>query len=92
MLCEWFSKCMHKEFDMSLMGELNYFLGLQIRQTKDDIYIHQTKYIKELLKRFGFDQSNSKATPMSTTIKLTVDDKGTDVEVIKYRGMIGSLL
>ena len=39
-LCEWFSKCMHKEFDMSLMGELNYFLGLQIKQTKEGIYIH----------------------------------------------------
>lgn len=80
---------MHKEFNMSLTGELNYFcLGFQIKQTKDDIYIHQTQYKKELLKRFKFEKSKSKVTPMSTLIKFTSDDKGTDVKITIYEVMI----
>lgn len=91
-LYEWFSKCTHWEFDMSLMGELNYFLGLQIKQSKEGIYIHQTKCTKELLVRFGFDKSKPKVTPMSTFIKLTSNEQGNYVEVTKYRGMIWCLL
>ena len=91
-LCEWFSKCMHSEFDMSMMGELNYFLGLQIKQTSNGIYVHQGKYVKELLKRFGFENVKSKPTPMSQTSKLFSDESGKSVDITRYRGMIGSLL
>ncbi|KAL8097244.1 hypothetical protein AgCh_030390 [Apium graveolens] len=58
-MCEWFSKCMSSEFDMSMMGELKYFLGLQIKQSKDSIYVHQSKYVKNLLTRFGFEHVKS---------------------------------
>ena len=91
-MCEWFSKCMSSEFDMSMMGELNYFLGLQIKQSKDGIYVHQSKYVKNLLTRFGFDNVKPKSTPMNQNSKLTSDEKGKDVDIKKYRGMIGSLL
>ena len=50
LLCQEFSKCMHNEFEMSMIGKLNFFLGLQIKQTKDGIFINQVKYIKDLLK------------------------------------------
>ncbi|KAL8116542.1 hypothetical protein AgCh_022894 [Apium graveolens] len=75
-LCKWFSDCMHKEFDMSLMGELQYFLGLQINQSNAGIFIHQGKYIKDLLKRFALDHVTPKSTPMSTSVKLTKDEQG----------------
>ncbi|KAL8156742.1 hypothetical protein AgCh_001735 [Apium graveolens] len=85
-MCEWFSKCIRSEFDMSMMGELNYFLGLQIKQSKDGIYVHQSKYVKNLLTRFGFDNVKPKSTPMNQNSKLTSDEKGKDVDIKKYRG------
>ena len=54
-LCQEFSKAMQGEFEMSLMGELNFFLGLQIKQLKEGIFIHQSKYTKELLKKFKME-------------------------------------
>ena len=92
LLCEEFSKCMHNEFEMSMMGELNFFLGLQIKQTKEGIFINQAKYIKDLLKRFELENAKSAKTPMSSTIKLDKDENGKEVDITKYRGMIGSLL
>ena len=65
-----FSSCMSKEFEMSMMGKLKYFLRLQIKQDEDEILINQAKYMKDLLKRFGYDNRTAKSTPMSTTIKL----------------------
>ena len=56
-LCEDFSKCMHSEFEMSMMGELNFFLGLQIKQLKEGTFINQAKYIKDLLKRFNMEEA-----------------------------------
>ncbi|GJX74661.1 retrovirus-related pol polyprotein from transposon TNT 1-94 [Tanacetum coccineum] len=88
-LCDDFSKIMHDEFEMSMMGELNFFLGLQM---KDDIFFNQSKYIKEMLKKFGLEDSKPTKTSMSTEIKLTKDDKADSVDNTKYRGMIGSLL
>ncbi|KAL8126645.1 hypothetical protein AgCh_013776 [Apium graveolens] len=76
---------MHKEFDMSLMGELHYFLGLQINQSNAGIFIHQGKYIKDLLKRFALDHVSPKSTPMNTSVKLTKDEQGTPVDVSKFR-------
>ena len=57
-LCEEFAKCMHSEFEMSMMGKLNFFLGLHIKQLKKDTFINQTKYIKDLLKRFKIRKQN----------------------------------
>jgi transposase InsO family protein len=91
-LCEEFAKLMQDEFEMSMMGELNYFLGLQIKQTSEGIFINQAKYTKELLKRFGMDGAKESKTPMSATIKLDKDEKGKSVDETRYRGMIGSLL
>jgi len=91
-LCEEFSKCMHSEFEMSMMGELSFFLGLQIKQLKDGIFISQEKYTRDLLKRFKFNEGKIAKTPMSTTTKLDKDEKGKCVDIKIYRGMIGSLL
>ena len=91
-LCEEFSKCMHSEFEMSMMGELNFFLGLQIKQQKNGIFISQSKYIKDLLQKFDLANAKSMKTPMSTSIKMDKDESGKDVDITKYRGMIGSLL
>ena len=83
---------MSGEFEMSMMGELNFFLGLQIKQTERGTMIHQQKYIKELLKRYNMDQVRTNHTPMGTNTRLDEDLKGTGVDQTKYRGMIGSLL
>ena len=56
---------MQREFEMSLMGELNYFLGLQIKQMRDGIFICQAKYSKELIKKFGLEDSKICNTPMA---------------------------
>ncbi|WKA13292.1 hypothetical protein VitviT2T_030608 [Vitis vinifera] len=91
-LCEEFSKCMHSEFEMSMIGELNFFLGLQIKQLKEGIFINQAKYIRDLLKRFNMEEAKTMKTPMSSSIKLNNDEKGKSVNSTMYRGMIGSLL
>ncbi|KAG5532106.1 hypothetical protein RHGRI_026652 [Rhododendron griersonianum] len=91
-LCEDFAKCMQGEFEMSMMGELTYFLGLQIKQSKDGIFINQSKYIKDLLKRFDMEKAKPMGTPMSTSTKLDKDEVGKPFDEKKYRGMIGSLL
>jgi len=54
-LCKEFSKLMQDKFEMSMMGELKFFLGIQINQCKDGVYVHQTKYTKELLKKFKLE-------------------------------------
>ncbi|GJS72156.1 retrovirus-related pol polyprotein from transposon TNT 1-94 [Tanacetum coccineum] len=91
-MCDDFAKIMHDEFEMSMMGELNFFLGLQIKQLDDGIFFNQSKYIKEMLKKFGLEDSKPIKTPMSTKTKLTRDEEGESVDNTKYRGMIGSLL
>ncbi|GJZ52741.1 retrovirus-related pol polyprotein from transposon TNT 1-94 [Tanacetum coccineum] len=83
---------MHDEFEMSMMGELNFFLGLQIKQMENEIFFNQSKYIKEMLKKFGLEDSKPTKTPMSTEIKLTKDDEADSVDSSKYQGMISSLL
>ena len=91
-LCEEFAKSMHSEFEMSMMGELNFFLGLQIKQLKEGTFINQVKYIRDLLKKFNLEEVKAKNTPMGSSIKLDMDEKGKSVDQTKYRGMIGSLL
>ncbi|GJY11433.1 copia protein [Tanacetum coccineum] len=85
-LCDDFSKIMHDEFKMSMMGELNFFLGRQIKQIEDGIFFNQSKYIKEMLKKFGLEDSKPTKKPMSTEIKLTKDDEADSVDSSKYRG------
>ncbi|GJT88464.1 retrovirus-related pol polyprotein from transposon TNT 1-94 [Tanacetum coccineum] len=63
-MCDEFAKIMHDEFEMSMMGELNFFLGLQIKQMEDGIFFNQSKYIKEMLKKFGLEDSKPMKTPM----------------------------
>ncbi|RVW51241.1 hypothetical protein CK203_111836 [Vitis vinifera] len=84
-----FSKCMHSEFEMSMMGELNFFLGLQIKQLKEGTFINQAKYIRDLLKRFNMEEAKTMKTPMSSSIKLDKDEKGKSIDSTMYRGMIG---
>jgi len=91
-LCNEFSKMMRNEFEMSMMGELNFFLGLHIKQTSNGTLIHQQKYIKELFKKFGMDSSKPIDTPISPSTKLVLDDGSPSAGEKLYRGMIGSLL
>ncbi|GJW07734.1 retrovirus-related pol polyprotein from transposon TNT 1-94 [Tanacetum coccineum] len=91
-MCDEFAKIMHDEFEMSMMGELNFFLGLQIKQMEDGIFFNQSKYIKEMLKKFGLEDSKPMKTPMSFDTKLTKDEECESVDSTKYQGMIGSLL
>ncbi|GKA96248.1 retrovirus-related pol polyprotein from transposon TNT 1-94 [Tanacetum coccineum] len=91
-LCDDFSKIMHDEFDMSMIGELNFFLGLQIKQLEDEIFFNQSKYVKEMLKKFILEDFKPIKTPMSSEPKLTRDEDGEPIDDTKYRGMIGSLL
>ncbi|GJT61371.1 retrovirus-related pol polyprotein from transposon TNT 1-94 [Tanacetum coccineum] len=89
-MCDEFAKIMHDEFEMSMMGELNFFLGLQIKQMEDGIFFNQSKYIKEMLKKFGLEDSKPMKTPMSSDTKLTKDEECELVDSTKYRGMIGT--
>ena len=73
-LCEEISKLIQGEFEMSMMGELKFFLGLQIKQCKNGIFINQTKYTKDILKKFDMDGVKSSKTLMSTTTKLNNDE------------------
>ncbi|GJY60300.1 retrovirus-related pol polyprotein from transposon TNT 1-94 [Tanacetum coccineum] len=88
-MCDEFAKIMHDEFEMSMMGELNFFLGLQIKQMEDGIFFNQSKYIKEMLKKFGLEESKPMKNPMSSDTKLTKDEECESVDSTKYRGMIG---
>ncbi|GKB73086.1 retrovirus-related pol polyprotein from transposon TNT 1-94 [Tanacetum coccineum] len=83
---------MHDEFEMSMIGELNFFLGLQIKQLGDGIFFNQSKYVKEMLKKFGLEDSKPIKTPMSFETKLTHDEDGEPIDDTKYHGMIGNLL
>ena len=83
---------MQGEFKMSMMGELKYFLSLQIKQQKDGILIHQEKYAKDLLKRFDMDNAKSIKTPIHPSQVLEADEKGDKVSDKLYRDMIGSPL
>ena len=72
-MCEKFSKIMSKEYEMSLMGELTFFLGLQIKQTMDGIFINQEKYVRDLLRKYKYDSIPSKNTPIAAPLNLDSD-------------------
>jgi hypothetical protein len=91
-LVKWFASTMQSEFEMSMIGELSFFLGLQITQRSKGLFISQEKYLREMLKRFQMEDSTPMSTPMVTGCKLRKDDDSPDVDQSSYRSMIGSLL
>ncbi|KAJ9542486.1 hypothetical protein OSB04_028992 [Centaurea solstitialis] len=91
-LCKTFETVMTEEFKMSMMGEINFFLGLQVRQFSDGIFINQSKYISDLLKKYDMSGCNSIGTPMATGNSLVPDHEGKDVDLRNYRSMVGSLM
>ncbi|GJV59851.1 putative ribonuclease H-like domain-containing protein [Tanacetum coccineum] len=91
-MCTEFEKLMHKKFQMSSMGELTFFLGLQMMQKEDRIFISQDKYVDEILKKFGFSTVRIASTPMETSKPLLKEAEAEDVDVHLYRSMIGSLM
>jgi hypothetical protein len=91
-LCKRFAKLMQSKYEMSMMGELTFFLGLQVSQKQDGIFICQSKYVRDLLKKYHLEDSSPAKTPMPTATKLNQDQSGKKVDITNYRGMIGSLL
>jgi hypothetical protein len=83
---------MQEEFEMYMLGELSFFLGLQVNQTKNGIFVSQTKYIKDMLKKFQMEDSKPMSTPMVFGCKLSLEDDSPKVDQTMYRSMIGSLL
>ncbi|GJT88354.1 putative reverse transcriptase, RNA-dependent DNA polymerase [Tanacetum coccineum] len=81
-----------KVYKMISMGELTFFLGLQVTQKDDGIFISQDKYVDEILKKFGFSTVKTASTPIETSKPLLKDAKAEDVDVYLYRSMIGSLM
>ncbi|GJX43058.1 putative ribonuclease H-like domain-containing protein [Tanacetum coccineum] len=91
-LCNAFENLMHEKFRMSSIGELTFFLGLQVQQKKDGIFISQDKYVGQILKKFRFIEVKTASTPMETQKPLLKDEDGEEVDVHMYRSMIGSLM
>ncbi|GJS14775.1 retrovirus-related pol polyprotein from transposon TNT 1-94 [Tanacetum coccineum] len=90
--CLEFEKLMHDKFQMSSMGELTFFLGLQVKRKEDGIFISHDKYVTDILKKFGFQDVRTASTPMDTEKTLIKDSVGDDVDVHLYRPMIRSLM
>ncbi|GJT14017.1 uncharacterized mitochondrial protein-like protein [Tanacetum coccineum] len=91
-LCNEFERLMLDRFQMSSIRELTFFLGLQVKQKKDGIFISQDKYVAEILKKFGFTEVKTASTPIETQKPLLKDEDGKEVDVHMYRSMIGSLM
>src|SRR5690242_15104609 len=83
--CEEFSRVMTQKFEMSMMGELNYFLGFQVKQLKDGTFISQTKYTQDLLKRFGIKDAKPAKTLMGTDGHTDLNKGGKSVDQKAYR-------
>ncbi|GJX30664.1 putative ribonuclease H-like domain-containing protein [Tanacetum coccineum] len=90
--CDEFEALMKSRFQMSSMGELTFFLGLQVKQKEDGIFISQDKYVAEILKKFDFVSVKTASTPIETQKPLVKDEEASDVDVHLYRSMIGSLM
>jgi hypothetical protein len=88
-----FAKLMTDKFEMSMMGELKFFLGFEVRQLRGGTFINQAKYIQDMLKKFNMDSRvNGAKTPMPTKVTLELDPNGKEVDQKLYRSIIGSLL
>jgi hypothetical protein len=90
--CGEFSRVMTQKFEMSMMGELNYFLAFQVKQLKEGTFLSQTKYIQDILKKFGMKDAKPTKTPMGIDGHLDLNVGGKSVDQKVYRSMIGSLL
>ena len=91
-LAQSFADEMKKMFEMSMVGELTYFLRLQVNQTDSRIYINQAKFARNLVKRFGLEKLTHAKTPMATNAKLTNDPSDESIDVTLYISMISCLL
>ena len=91
-MCLDFESIMKKKFEMSQMGKMSFFLGLQIKQEDTGILIHQAKYVNDILAKFDMQDCKSALTPMAARPPLTVDKDGEEVDQHLYRSMIGSLM
>nr|GEV49339.1 retrovirus-related Pol polyprotein from transposon TNT 1-94 [Tanacetum cinerariifolium] len=91
-LCDIFAKIVCSKFKMSMMGKISFFSGLQISQSPRGIFINQSKYVIESLKKYGFEFCYLVDTPMVEKSKLDEDKKGKSVDLSHYRGTIGTLL
>ncbi|GKD64004.1 retrovirus-related pol polyprotein from transposon TNT 1-94, partial [Tanacetum coccineum] len=87
-----FANLMTTKFKMSMMGHMSFFLGLQTFQSPRGIFLNQSKYAYEIIKKYGLLTSDSVDTPMAEKNKLDEDLQGTPVDATLYRGMIGSLI
>jgi hypothetical protein len=83
---------MESEFQMSMMGELTFFLGIQVKQMKQGTFVHQAKYTNDLMKKFNMVELKPVSTLMSSMVLLVPDDDGEAVNQREYRSMLGSLL
>jgi hypothetical protein len=87
-----FQKIMESEFQMSMMGEVTFFLGIQVKQMKQGTFVHQAKYTKDLMKKFNMAELKPVSTPMSSVASLGPDEDDKVVDRREYKSMIGSLL
>jgi hypothetical protein len=83
---------MESEFQMFMMGELTLFLGIQVKQTKQGTFVHQAKYMKNLMKKYNMSELKPVSTPMSSAVLLSPDEDGEAVDQREYRSMIVSLI
>jgi hypothetical protein len=87
-----FADDMSMEFEMSTTGKLEFFLRLQIKQSKEGTFVHRAKYTKDIVRKFKMEYSKVMTMPMNTTTTIDVDEEGEHVDQKEYRSMIGSLL
>jgi hypothetical protein len=91
-LASSFQEMIEKEFQISMIGELTFFLGIQVKQMKQGTFIHQAKYTKDLMKKFNMAELKPVFILISTTMSLDLDENGEAADQREYRSMIGSLL
>jgi hypothetical protein len=92
MLVSSFLEMIENEFQMSMIGELTYFLDIQVKQTKQDTFVQQAKYMNDSMKKIDMVEAKPMSTPMSTTTVLDPNENGETVDQREYRRIIGSLL
>jgi hypothetical protein len=83
---------MENKFQMSIMGQLTIFLGIEVKQTKQGTFVHQTRYTKDLMKMLNMAELKLVSTPMSTAMSLGLDEDGESIDQREYKSMIDSLL
>jgi hypothetical protein len=89
---EEFKSVMKDEFEMTDLGLMRYFLGIEVHQSKTGIFISQSKYAHEILKRFNMMNSKAAPTPVITGLKLSKEDKGSKVDPTLFKRLVGSLM